>query len=170
MPGGAPVHAVIAGRTAIALSSTCRHRPASPFRSCHIRGSGAPGYSYWQQDRLLWVNNLWWRLAHLATIVVVVLQAWLGRYCSLTKIETSLRVQAGQGGYERSFIEHWAAYFLYIDGPIWGFAVVYTGFALLVELDMVAFSAESGQKQEVQIPTPTRCFTVEEVCAHIGAS
>jgi len=79
-----------------------------------------------------WVNNLWWRLAHLATIGVVVLQAWLGRYCSLTKLESSLREQAGQVGYERSFIEHWVQRLLYFDAPMWGFAVVYTGFALLV--------------------------------------
>jgi len=79
-----------------------------------------------------WVNNLWWRLAHLATIGVVVLQAWLGRYCSLTKLESSLREQAGQVGYEQSFIEHWVQRLLYFEAPMWGFAVVYTGFALLV--------------------------------------
>lgn len=79
-----------------------------------------------------WVNNLWWRLAHLATIVIVVLQAWLGRYCSLTKLESSLREQAGEVGYQRSFIEHWVQRVLYFDLPMWIFALVYTGFALLV--------------------------------------
>jgi len=79
-----------------------------------------------------WVNNLWWRLTHLSTIVVVVLQAWLGRYCSLTKLESSLREEAGQIGYERSFIEYWVQRLLYFDAPMWVFTVVYTGFALLV--------------------------------------
>lgn len=79
-----------------------------------------------------WVNNLWWRLAHLGTIVVVVLQAWLGRYCSLTQLESSLREQAGQVGYERSFIEHWVQRILYFDVPMWGFTLAYTVFALLV--------------------------------------
>lgn len=79
-----------------------------------------------------WVNNLWWRLAHLITIAVVVLQVWLGRYCSLTLLESTLREQAGQDGYERSFIEHWIQRILYFDVSMWVFAVLYTVFALLV--------------------------------------
>ena len=93
---------------------------------------GLPAILIGNRSGWRWVNSLWWRLAHLATIVIVVLQAWLGRYCSLTKLETYLREQAGQGGYERSFIEHWVQRILYVDAPMWLFAVVYSGFALLV--------------------------------------
>jgi hypothetical protein len=93
---------------------------------------GLPAILIGNRSGWRWVNSLWWRLAHLVTIVIVVLQAWLGRYCSLTKLETFLREQTGQGGYERSFIEHWVQRILYVDAPMWLFAVVYTGFALLV--------------------------------------
>ena len=79
-----------------------------------------------------WVNNLWWRVAHLAAIGVVILQAWMGQYCMLTELESSLREQAGQFGYKRSFIEHWVQRALYFEAPIWVFSMAYTGFGLLV--------------------------------------
>lgn len=79
-----------------------------------------------------WVNSLWWRLAHLAAIVVVILQAWLGQYCALTEIESTLRKRAGQTGYERSFIEYWVQTVLFYEAPLWVFAITYTGFGLLV--------------------------------------
>jgi len=46
---------------------------------------------HWQ-----WVRNRWFRLAHLATIVTVVLQAWLGRLCPLTVWERWLRPRRGR--------------------------------------------------------------------------
>ena len=79
-----------------------------------------------------WANSLWWRLAHLLAIAVVVLQAWLGQYCGLTVLESKLREQAGQIGYERSFIEYWVQRLLYYEGPLWVFALVYTIFGALV--------------------------------------
>lgn len=81
-----------------------------------------------------WVNLLWWRLAHLAAIGVVVVQAWLGKFCPLTVLESSLREQAGQLRYEQSFVEHWLQRVLYYEAPMWVFAMAYTGFALLVAL------------------------------------
>ncbi len=79
-----------------------------------------------------WVNLRWWRLAHLAAIAVVVVQAWLGRWCGLTELESWLREQAGQAGYERGFIEHWVQRVIYYQAPVWVFALLYTGFAALV--------------------------------------
>jgi len=38
-----------------------------------------------------WVNSPWFRLAHLATIALVVFQAWCGQVCSLTILESWLR-------------------------------------------------------------------------------
>lgn len=54
-----------------------------------------------------WVNGLGFRLAHLAAIAVVVMQAWLGQACPLTTLESWLRTQAGSPSYEGSFVEHW---------------------------------------------------------------
>lgn len=94
-----------------------------------------------------WVNNLWWRLAHLVAIGVVVLQAWLDQYCALTKLESSLREQAGQTGYERSFVEHWVQQLIYYEAPVWVFALVYTGFGLLVALAWWRYPPQADNKQ-----------------------
>lgn len=79
-----------------------------------------------------WVRNRWFRLSHLAVIVVVVLQSWLGVLCPLTVWETALREQAGQAGYEGSFIQHWLHSILYYTAPDWVFILVYTVFGALV--------------------------------------
>jgi len=81
-----------------------------------------------------WVNAWRFRLAHLAAIAVIAVQAWLGRYCPLTILESWLRVQAGSAAYDRSFIEHWVQRLLYYDAPLWVFALTYTAFAALVML------------------------------------
>jgi hypothetical protein len=81
-----------------------------------------------------WVNQWWFRLAHLAAIGFVVAQAWLGQLCPLTTLESWLRAQAGAGGYERSFIEHWLQRLIYYEAPFWVFALAYTAFAVLVLL------------------------------------
>lgn len=79
-----------------------------------------------------WVNNLWFRLAHLAAIVTVVAEAWLGIICPLTTLEIWLRRQGGAAAYEGSFIGHWLQQLLYYDFPPWVFILAYTLFALLV--------------------------------------
>jgi len=79
-----------------------------------------------------WVRNLWFRVAHMVTIIIVVLQAWLGRLCPLTIWEQELRRAAGQVFYEQSFIEFWIGRYLYVDLPWWVFVLTYTVFALLV--------------------------------------
>ena len=84
--------------------------------------------------RWRWVNQLWFRLAHLAAIAVVVLQAWLGQYCPLTTFESWLRVQAGAAAYEQSFIEHWLQRLIFYEAPFWVFTLAYTAFAVLVLL------------------------------------
>lgn len=79
-----------------------------------------------------WVNALWFRLAHLAAITVVVAEAWMGAVCPLTTFEMSLRAKAGASTYAASFIEHWLQRILYYEAPSWVFTVVYTLFGLVV--------------------------------------
>ena len=79
-----------------------------------------------------WTSRRGLRLLHLAAIAVVAVQAWLGRYCGLTVLESWLRQQAGQAGYDRSFVAHWVQRLLYHDAPMWAFALLYTAFVLLV--------------------------------------
>lgn len=79
-----------------------------------------------------WVNNLWFRLAHLAAIVVVVAESWFGIVCPLTTLEMWLRAQAGAARYGGSFIEHWLGRLIYYEAPAWAFTLVYTLFGLAV--------------------------------------
>jgi hypothetical protein len=79
-----------------------------------------------------WVNRWWFRLAHLAAIVVVVAQAWLGIVCPLTTLESSLRLKAGEAAYQTSFIEHWLTKILFYEAPTWVFTAAYTLFGLAV--------------------------------------
>jgi hypothetical protein len=79
-----------------------------------------------------WVNHWWFRILHLAAIVIVVLQAGLGPLCPLTTLESWLRIRAGETGYRESFIEHWLHRAIFFDAPFWVFTVIYTLFGLLV--------------------------------------
>jgi hypothetical protein len=72
------------------------------------------------------------RLAHLAAVVIVVAQAWLGVVCPLTTLENWLRAQAGQAVYDSSFIEHWLTRLLFYEAPAWVFIAAYTAFGLAV--------------------------------------
>lgn len=79
-----------------------------------------------------WVNNLWFRLAHIGAIALVMAEAWLGVACPLTTLEMWLREKANQASYSRSFIEHWLQRLLYYEAPSWVFVIGYTLFGLLV--------------------------------------
>lgn len=92
-----------------------------------------------------WVNDRRFRVLHGLVVGVVVLQAWLGRYCGLTVLESWLRRQAGQAPYESSFVGHWLARLLYYDAPLWVFAVAYTVFGLLVAWVWWRFPPRAGR-------------------------
>jgi hypothetical protein len=82
--------------------------------------------------RWAWANSFGFRIAHLAAIGVVVMQAWLGRLCPLTDLEVWLRERAGEATYTKSFIEYWVQRVLYFEAPFWVFTLSYTVFGLLV--------------------------------------
>lgn len=79
-----------------------------------------------------WVNHWWFRAMHLLAISVVVLESWLGIECPLTTLENWLRLQAGQGVYQGSFIQHWVHGVMFYQAPGWVFALAYTLFGLAV--------------------------------------
>lgn len=79
-----------------------------------------------------WVRNLWFRVAHLVAIGVVVLQSWMGIVCPLTIWEMALREKAGDAVYAGTFVAHWLETILYFNAPSWVFALCYTIFGLLV--------------------------------------
>src|SRR3954467_6185060 len=78
------------------------------------------------------VNSLWFRLLHVATIGIVVAEAWLGIECPLTTLEMWLRAQANGATYSGGFIEHWLQSVLFWNAPPWVFTVAYSVFGLAV--------------------------------------
>lgn len=67
--------------------------------------------------RWRWVRHFWFRVFHLAPIVIVVGQAWGGVPCPLTVLENTLRTKAGESTYAGGFIAHWIHYILFWDAP-----------------------------------------------------
>lgn len=94
-----------------------------------------------------WVNGWWFRVAHLAAIAIVVLQAWLGQLCPLTVLESWLRVQAGSASYTKSFIEYWLQRLLFFEAPFWMFTAAYTAFAVVVALAWWRFPPRHGRSK-----------------------
>jgi len=82
--------------------------------------------------RWSWVHNRKLRVAHLAAVGFVVLQAWFGRLCPLTIWENELRRRAGQSGYTETFVEHWLRDILFYQAEPWVFTTIYTCFGALV--------------------------------------
>ena len=79
-----------------------------------------------------WVRNPWFRLVHVMSIGVVLLQSWLGVICPLTIWEAAFRSRAGEAAYEGSFVSYWVSRMLFYEAPAWVFVVCYTAFGCWV--------------------------------------
>ena len=79
-----------------------------------------------------WIRNFWFRVIHLATMLIVGVEAVLGITCPLTELEKYLRRLGGQQPYSGDFLGEWANRLLYLDLPQWVFTVGHIGFAVLV--------------------------------------
>lgn len=82
-------------------------------------------------------RNRGFRIAHLALVGVIVVQAWLGRLCPLTTLEQSLREAAGLATHGESFVEYWLSRALFFEAPWWVFVAAYTAFGVLVAASWV---------------------------------
>lgn len=82
--------------------------------------------------RWKWIRNRWFRIAHVLSIGLVVIQSWFGVICPLTSLEMRMRSLAGDATYPGAFIAHWLDSFLYYQAPAWAFAVCYSIFGVLV--------------------------------------
>lgn len=91
-----------------------------------------------------WVNNAWFRIAHVSAIGIIVAESWLGFVCPLTTLEMWLRSRAGEAPYGGGFIEHWLQQLLYYSAPPRVFAVAYSAFALLIVATWLHFPPRFG--------------------------
>jgi len=83
-----------------------------------------------------WVRGFWFRIAHLAAIAFVAVEALIGMACPLTILEDWLRLNAQSHG---GFIERWLQRALYWDFPAWVFTAAYVGFTGVVALTFILF-------------------------------
>jgi hypothetical protein len=83
------------------------------------------------------VRNVRFRLAHLAAIGFVAVEAVTGFVCPLTTWEDKLRLLAGgQERYQGSFVQHWLHQVLFFDVDRNIFAVSYVVFFLAVAVSL----------------------------------
>lgn len=86
-----------------------------------------------------WTRNRWFRLFHLAAILLVTAQVWLGVACPLTWLEQKLRLAAGGSGYRRGLVSDWLERLLFYSAPDWVFLLLYSLFALLVAFTFAGY-------------------------------
>jgi Protein of Unknown function (DUF2784) len=92
-----------------------------------------------------WVNSLTFRVVHLASILFVVAESWLGSTCPLTTLEEFLRTTAGAPTYNTGFVQHWVQRLLFFNAPSWVFVLGYTAFGFLVVLAWWLFPPRFGR-------------------------
>ncbi len=88
--------------------------------------------------RWAWVRNLSFRIIHLASVVLVAVEAIGGAQCPLTVWEYRLRALAGQQVEAQvGFIARIVRSIIFYNFPAWVFLAAYVGFALLVGATML---------------------------------
>jgi hypothetical protein len=87
--------------------------------------------------RWRWVRNIYFRVIHLAMIVIVVGEALAGFPCPLTVWEKQLRVRAGQASYPGDFLGYWVHRLIFYQAEPWVFTLIYAIFAIAVVAALV---------------------------------
>jgi Protein of Unknown function (DUF2784) len=96
-----------------------------------------------------WMRNLPFRLAHLAAVVLVAVEALLGVICPLTEWEYRLRELAGQQVERQlSFVARLVRAIIFYDFPAWVFTAAYVAFALLVAGSLLLFPPRRAQRRQ----------------------
>jgi hypothetical protein len=96
-----------------------------------------------------WVRNLIFRIVHLASVVLVAVEASAGTMCPLTVWEYQLRMLAGQRVEAQiSFIVRLVRSVIFYDFPAWVFLAAYVGFALLVGFTLILVRPRRGHPEK----------------------
>lgn len=81
-----------------------------------------------------WVRNRYFRIVHVAMILLVCCEALIGATCPLTIWENMLRVKGGESGYSRDFVGYWLDSLIFYQAPLWVFTTAYLTFGAVVVL------------------------------------
>lgn len=100
---------------------------------------GVRGWRWVRASRLRWL--------HVGLVVVIAVQAWLGRLCPLTIWEQRLRMRAGQPAYEGSFVSYWLSKVLFFEAPWWSFVAAYSLLVLVVAAAWIRWPPERRRAQ-----------------------
>jgi len=79
-----------------------------------------------------WVRNPWFRLTHLAAILIVVFELIFKTSCPLTVLEVQLRLLAGQPVSEATFVGRLMNHLLFVAVPGWVAPLIYIGCAAMI--------------------------------------
>lgn len=92
-----------------------------------------------------WTRNLTFRAIHLGLMVFIAGETAMGATCPLTRLEQSLRVNAGQPAYSETFIAHWLGPMLFFDAPPWAFVLLHGLAAIAVVATWVLVPPDCGR-------------------------
>jgi uncharacterized protein DUF2784 len=81
-----------------------------------------------------WVHNSYFRIVHVAMILLVCCEAIIGATCPLTIWENMLRAKGGESGYSRDFVGYWLDSLIFYQTPPWVFTTAYLTFGAVVVL------------------------------------
>lgn len=87
---------------------------------------------------LLALRRRWLALLHLPAVAWALFIEATGQVCPLTPLEVSLRVAAGDAGYDGGFVEHYLIPIIYPTGLTRGVQFILAAFVLAVNLAVYA--------------------------------
>ena len=93
-----------------------------------------------------WVRFRGFRLAHIALMGFVTIEAVLGMTCPLTLLEDALRGVAT----EQSFVQRWVSALIYWNAPAWVFALLYVAFLMAVVAAWLIWPPATTKKQSAR--------------------
>jgi ABC-type branched-subunit amino acid transport system permease subunit len=93
-----------------------------------------------------WVRFRGFRLAHIAMMGLVTVEAVLGMTCPLTLLEDTLRGVAT----EQSFVQRWVSALIYWNAPAWVFALLYVAFLMAVVAAWLIWPPATTKKQSAR--------------------
>ena len=104
-----------------------------------------------------WTRSFWFRAANLLAIVIVAVNAWLGKICPLTIWENQMREAAGGDVYPSTFVGYYLQKVIYYDLPLWAFAIGYTFLAVIIVITWIVWPPRwprfrSGKKRWPFLP------------------